>query len=284
MKKKLLKLTLVALALLATEISFAQLVEITINSAGGGLPHYPNRPSPLDIRHLPEYSINDTFIYDPNAPTSAYPSANSASNTDYYFPQKDNAQNYYTINFTIPTGKALKYFDPYARATDAPVARAQGDFDITLSYDNGTLQSETQTWVGGIPDDVWDDSAAGTLLRIDLVALGFSEVMLHNATDLKFDKNDADFTEFYELRLAGRDATLSTVEVNAKKLAISPNPIQPGEALTIKNLENNKIQVYSLLGNLVHETSSNSIDYSVFKSSGMYIIKIGNATSKLIVK
>ncbi|WP_158655133.1 T9SS type A sorting domain-containing protein [Flavivirga eckloniae] len=265
--------------LLFAETSFAQLVNVPISSAGGGAAHY------TDKRNQPSYMIDDTdaasFVYNPDNPTSDYPSAVVSSNTDYYFPQQSNAENYYTITFAIPTGKSLKYFDPYARANATPIDRAQGNFDITLSYDDGTLQTETQVW-GGVEDAAW--SIDGTLTRVDLVALGFSNTMLQNATDLKFDKNGFGFTEFYELRLAAEDATLSNVEVKAEKLAISPNPIQQGESLAIKNLENNTIQVYSLLGQLVHKTNSNSIDYNTFPSSGMYIIKIGTATSKLIVK
>ncbi len=289
MKQKLLKLTFVTSALLLAQMSFGQLVNVPLSNAVGGTPHYTT-----GIRNLPGYAIDDPFAYNPDTPTSPYPDDNASGSTSYFLPQADAAQNYWGCDVAIPSGKSLKYLDFYVRngvMGNSGLWDRCRELQVTLS---DGVTSEDYFWEGATTD-ITTDADPINYARMDFVAQGFSAAMLQNATSIRIDHasaGSANFLEFMELRLAADDTTLSVDDLETSKMVASPNPLQAGNQLKIsldnKVASNNLVQVYSIIGKEVYTTNANGneilIDYSVFPSAGLYMIKIGTSVSKIIVK
>ena len=65
-----------------------------------------------------------------------------------------------------------------------------------------------------------------------------------------------------------------------KTVLITPNPVNPGETVTISGAEN--YQIYNLAGALVAE--GNGDTFTAPAASGIYIVKFGSQSQKMIVK
>ncbi len=284
MKTKLPKLILISAILLTVQMSFGQLESVPLSNATAGAAHYTT-----GIRDQPAYNITDSYAYNPNTPTNPYPNCNASNQDNYYLTQKDAAENWFACDLAIPAGKSLKYLDFYGRdddfVTNSGLLDRWRNLTITLSYG---VTTEANDW-GGIPDATAADSDPQNHARMDFVAQGFSADMLQNATSIRIDLNTGNHLELMELRLAA-DTTLGINDLEAPKLTVSPNPLQQGESFRVNltNTKTNLVQVYSIVGALLYQAKAEqnelSIDYKIFPSSGLYIVKAGISISKIIVK
>ncbi|NMH89851.1 T9SS type A sorting domain-containing protein [Flavivirga algicola] len=292
MKKTLRKLTFITAALLMGQMSFGQLVVVplTADTAASGEAHYASQ------RNDPEYNRNDNFAYNPDSPTNPWPDTNASHSDNYYLPKETAADNWWSCDLVIPANTTIKYMDFYGRnynGTNSGIFDRFTNLKITLS--DGVSPDETHTWVG-IPESIYNDGIDdNNHARMDFEAQGFSATMLQNATSIRIDQASDGantFLEFMEIRLAGT-STLSTNNLKANKLIVSPNPLQAGNQLkisltNISNDSNKLVQVYSVIGKEIYKTnmggSDVSIDYNVFPSAGLYLVKIGSFVSKVIIK
>lgn len=287
MKKPLRKLTFIGVVFLTTQMSFGQLVNVPLSAAYGGTPHYSNP----DKRHLPEYAYNDGFTYNPNNPTSAYPDDDSGHTDNYFLPAKDKDQNYWGCTVAIPAGKTLKHLDLYAKYG---VQVSSGAWDryrnLRITLSDGT-NTESQFWEGITPT-MSKDANPRNYNQMDFVERGFSTAMLKNATSIRVDQDNDNintFLEFMEIRLSAGEAILGLDDIKTPSLSVSPNPLQSGDlTIDLTNKRVNKVEVYSMLGVLVFEQTVKGdqvkINHNKFPSLGVYIIKAGNAISKVIIK
>ncbi|TNJ45860.1 T9SS type A sorting domain-containing protein [Tamlana fucoidanivorans] len=284
MKTKLLKAILFVFAFAMFQTSFAQLVNVPLSNATAGLPHYTN-----GTRDVPSYNIDDTFAYDPSSPTTPYPNCNASNTDNYYLTQNVADQNWWACEVAIPSGKSLKYLDFYGRDgkyTNSGQLNRWRNLTITLS---DGVNTEVKTWAG-IADATAADDDPKNYAQMDFAAQEFSSAMLQNATSIRLDLNStAMHLEFMEMRLSA-DTTLGTDDFSATSIVVSPNPVRSGEQLTI-NLSNSNTQtleVYSIVGALLYQTKVYdnvlSLDYSIFPSSGLYLVKVGSAVSKILVE
>ncbi len=296
MKKTLHKLTFIAMTLLTVQISFGQLVVVPLSNATGGTPHYGigsgNREFPIN-------NINDPFLYDPDTPTNTWPNTNASADpqNNYFQASATAADNWWECVVSIPTGKSIKYMDFYGRdynGTNSGQVNRFINIKITLS-NGGVDPDEVFNW-SGLPESIYNDGIAdNNHARMDFVAQGFSATMLQKATSIRLDHisdNDGAHLEFMELRLAA-ESTLGVDDLKATKLVVSPNPLEAGNQLMISltnnsNDSNKLLQVYSIIGKEVYKTNIEgndfSIDYNVFPSAGLYLVKIGSFVSKVIIK
>lgn len=280
MKKKLHKLTFIATTLFAAQMSFGQLVAVPLSNPLGGTPNYAD-----GRRDDPKDAIQDAFSYDPVSPTSPYPDDNAGGVDNYFLAKNLKTDNWFSCTVAIPVGKSLKNMDFYARG-DGNHDQRYTNLTITLS-DGNAANDEVKSW-GGITSP----SATPNYAQMSFVTQGFSAAMLQNATSFKIDKSDVDeYLDFMELRLSA-DTTLSVDDLNATELVISPNPLEQGGqlkiSLTNNSAINNLLQVYSIRGREIYKTnvvgSDVLIDYNVFPSAGLYLVKIGFSTYKVVIK
>ncbi|MDO7172502.1 T9SS type A sorting domain-containing protein [Mariniflexile sp. AS56] len=292
MKKPLHKLTLILTVLLAAQISFGQLVNVTLDNAIAGTAHY----TVAGKRDNPNNAINDTFGgvgYDPTAPTNNYPDCEGSGLANYFLPKANRDENYWGCYVSIPATKSLKYLDFYATEGVQTSSGAWDRFrDLTITLSDG-VNTEDHYWEGVSPV-LAQDADPHNYARMDFVERGFSAGMLASATSIRIDHSNADsdaFLQFMELRLAADNTPTAGInDLKAAKLLVSPNPLQEGESLKIDftNATTNSVQVYSILGEFVYEEMLTgvevSINYNIFPSSGIYIVKIGSSVSKVVIK
>jgi hypothetical protein len=292
MMKILLKSTFIGTALLAAQMSFGQLVNVTLDNAIAGAAHY----TVAGKRDNPNNAISDTFGgvgYDPTAPTNNYPDCGGGGFTNYFLPQANRDENYWGCDVAIPATKSLKYLDFYATEGVQTSSGGWNRFrDLTITLSDG-VNTEDHYWEGVSPT-LAQDADPHNYARMDFVAQGFSAGMLASATSIRIDHSNADsdnFLQFMELRLAADNTPTAGInDIEAAKLLVSPNPLQEGESLKIDltNATTNSVQVYSILGEFIYEEMLSgvevSINYNIFPSSGIYIVKIGSSVSKVIVK
>ena len=81
------------------------------------------------------------------------------------------------------------------------------------------------------------------------------------------------------------NCTLGVTEEQIYTISVYPNPVQ--NTLTIHSeLPIDNIQIYTLLGQLIHKTKNNQVDIS-FLSSGLYFVSIlidGKSSIKKFIK
>ena len=127
--------------------------------------------------------------------------------------------------------------------------------------------NEKETWIEGI------GSLSGVTHRYDPNLFGsyFSHLQCY------FEDDDLVWT--------GGACWDDVEEIAAEQVSVYPNPAR--ENITIKSVEDAKVQVYNTLGQLIKETNDNVLDLSD-QEAGTYIIKVitpsGTITKQIIKK
>lgn len=287
MKRLLQQLFFIGAITSTAQLSFGQMVSVQLSNATAGDAHY------VDKRNDPNYVINDSFAYDVDNPGNPYPNTDPSGADNYFLTKGDRDQNWWKCDITIPSGNSLKYLDLYARSgshTNSGIYNRYSELKITLS--DGLLE-EIGYWtgIGATPQPA--DANTKNYGRWDMASAGFSESMLKNAISLRIDKSSDNvdtFVEIQEIRLAAETSTLSLNEASSNKLSIAPNPLESGDVtINLGHGSGNTIQIYSMLGALVYKQTIQpnrkvAISRSVFPSSGVYVVRVGKANSRLMIK
>jgi len=198
-----------AAVLLLLNLPASAAVVISLSNAGGGAP-WSGAEAPL-----PSAVIDDTFAYDPNAPTSTGPIQAWNSNPGraaFFLSAGNDADNFWTAQVSIPLGGALEFLDVWGRTDYAGSEQARHQ-DLIITLSDGVTTWSSTAW-NGVTTSTDMPASYG---RFDFSTAGVTGTLLQSATSVRIDHSagSGQYLLLSEVRAAGAIPEPSTVLLSA---------------------------------------------------------------------